>query len=535
MIFQMTQVQIVACRPILNLSAGTTCVTGTLQLNATTPATGNFTYAWTGPAGFSSTQQNPTRTNANLSHSGTYTCTITDASGQTNTKTVFVQINDCIRSDVNAGIVNQPIPGNVKTNDVVPGGTTYGTPTAVAGNPPGGSITMNSDGTYTFQSPNPGIYTYDVPVCIGGQAAPCPTTRLVITVTQPGANINPPIANTDHATTPLNTAVSVPILTNDGPGNLNGSLGIPTITGGTNAGATATISGGNLVYTPATGFVGKDTVFYQVCESPSGLCAQTSAIITVLPSGAVNTTSASDDYKLTQMNVAASGNVKTNDIDPEGHTTSVTSQTTTVPGKGTLVLNTNGTYTFTPVTGFIGTVDLPYTICDNQTPSACATATLHIVITNAQALSVTFGTISAEYINGSLFVNWTTLTEENNSKFEVEISEDGVNFYKIGEVNTQAPGGNSDAELKYVFERLASEIEFAAIGLFALCLLLPFRRRFKTMAVASILAVSLIYTMSCNKKAADAINEKGKNLYIRIAQIDIDGTKNYSRTVKVIK
>ena len=49
-------------------------------------------------------------------------------------------------------------------------------------------------------------------------------------------------------------------------------------------------------------------------------------------------------------------------------------------GKGTLVLNADGSYTFTPVNGFTGPVDFPYTTCDNGTPQACATATLHILV-----------------------------------------------------------------------------------------------------------------------------------------------------------
>jgi hypothetical protein len=45
---------------------------------------------------------------------------------------------------------------------------------------------------------------------------------------------------------------------------------------------------------------------------------------------------------------------------------------------GTLVLNANGNYTFTPATDFHGSIDVPYTICDNGIPVACATAILHI-------------------------------------------------------------------------------------------------------------------------------------------------------------
>ena len=116
-----------------------------------------------------------------------------------------------------------------------------------------------------------------------------------------------------------------------------------------------------------------------MCQNTSPqTCATAIQVITVIPVSLNNTTSASDDVNLTQLNTACSGNVKTNDSDAEGHPQTVTPQTTTVAGKGTLVLTAAGTYTFTPVAGYVGPVEFVYTVCDNQTPAACAQATLHI-------------------------------------------------------------------------------------------------------------------------------------------------------------
>ena len=63
---------------------GPYCVGETIQLTAQGQA--GASYSWTGPGGFTSTQQNPTRPNCTLQMAGQYTCTITVGS-QTNSAT----------------------------------------------------------------------------------------------------------------------------------------------------------------------------------------------------------------------------------------------------------------------------------------------------------------------------------------------------------------------------------------------------------------------------------------------------------------
>jgi len=60
-------------------SNGPICAGQTLQLTAT--AVPNATYSWTGPGGFSSTQQNPTIPNATVANSGNYTLIVTGPTG----------------------------------------------------------------------------------------------------------------------------------------------------------------------------------------------------------------------------------------------------------------------------------------------------------------------------------------------------------------------------------------------------------------------------------------------------------------------
>ncbi len=147
---------------------------------------------------------------------------------------------------------------------------------------------------------------------------------------------------------------------------------------------------------------------------------------------------------------------------------------------------------------------------------------------------VTFGSIEAFMKNGLLTVNWTALKETNNHHYEIEASADGVHFQTIGEpVLSKAKDGNADIPVSYSFSYQAGA-GLMAIGLlgFAVMLLSGNRRR-SGWQLIMIIVLSIGY-ISCNKSTFDAIDISGKKLFIRIAQVDIDGTKTYIKTVQVV-
>ena len=76
--------------PPLVSGGGPYCVGETIYLTAQGQA--GATYSWTGPGGFTSTQQNPTRPNCTLNMAGAYTCTITVGSQSNSATTEAVVI-----------------------------------------------------------------------------------------------------------------------------------------------------------------------------------------------------------------------------------------------------------------------------------------------------------------------------------------------------------------------------------------------------------------------------------------------------------
>ena len=92
---------------------GPICSGGTLMLS--TPTMIGATYSWTGPNGFSSTQQNPSITNATSAASGTYGVTVTDSNGCTSAAGSTTAMVNAIPATPTAGN-NGPILGGNTLN-----------------------------------------------------------------------------------------------------------------------------------------------------------------------------------------------------------------------------------------------------------------------------------------------------------------------------------------------------------------------------------------------------------------------------------
>jgi len=128
------------------------------------PATGGivYTYQWTGPNGFSSTQRNPIILNVSSVNAGTYSVQVTGLTGCTSTGTVQVAIEDlpltpAVLTERNV-CVNEDIE---LTSSIAPSGTVV-TYRWYRGTPPNGTLigTTNVPSFVIPQPHNPGTNSY---------------------------------------------------------------------------------------------------------------------------------------------------------------------------------------------------------------------------------------------------------------------------------------------------------------------------------------------------------------------------------------
>lgn len=82
------------------------------------------------------------------------------------------------------------------------------------------------------------------------------------------------------------------------------------------------------------------------------------------------------DFYETLRDVAVNGNVKTNDRDPDNDPLTVETTAVEGPNNGAVTLRADGSFTYTPASGYVGTDVFVYRICDNH--GGCDTAHVYI-------------------------------------------------------------------------------------------------------------------------------------------------------------
>ena len=272
----------------------------------------------------------------------TYTLT---GDGGTSTATVSVTVTPVATNDGVSTSANSAISGDVASNDVG-----WNLSVVKASDPVHGVVVIGSDGRFTY-TPDPNFSGTDSfrYTLTGSGGTDFGTVNLTVS----------PIAVADSSTTLANTTVILDVVANDAGTGLAATL----LADGTH-GTVTLDSTGTLTYTPDPGFSGSDSFTYTL--TGDGGTSTATVSITVKPI-------ATDDTAVTPTNSTLSGNVAANDSGSSRSTAVAAS-----PTHGTLILNSNGVFTYTPAPGFSGSDSFTYTLTAD---GGEATGTVHLTVT----------------------------------------------------------------------------------------------------------------------------------------------------------
>ncbi len=249
--------------------------------------------------------------------------------------------------------------------------------------PNGGSLTLNPDGTFAY-TPATGFSGIDSFTYFANDGALNSLNPATVFITVGTATNQPPVANDNSFRALPSTAVQPftltvgsdrSILLNDSDPD-NDPLTATIITPPAGTLANFDSATGTFTYVPVVNFTGVDSFVYQLSDGSGG-----TATATVLITVAANTPPAVQDLLYTvvaggTLSVDSNGGI--NPTDAEGDL--ITLELVNQPTQGTVTLNPDGSFIYTPTTGTIGAVDsFTYLARDEFDASPVATVTLTFV------------------------------------------------------------------------------------------------------------------------------------------------------------
>ena len=232
----------------------------------------------------------------------------------------------------------------------------------------GTDISVTVDGTLEISTTDSSPFTsggisVDM-ATVGGVSYTLGISNVIVTMA-------PVLANNDSYTVPENTTLTVGapgVLAND----LGSDLTAMEVSGPTN-GVLTLNSDGSFTYTPDTNYIGTDTFTYQASNGQTNSnIATVSLAVTTNPVVANN-----QNYNAFQNSVLTVGapGVLTNDTGGSGALSAILASGTS---GGTLSLNPNGGFTYTPSNNFVGLDAFTYQATDGTTTSSVATVTIMV-------------------------------------------------------------------------------------------------------------------------------------------------------------
>ncbi|WP_420011133.1 Ig-like domain-containing protein [Tateyamaria sp.] len=384
----------------------------------------------------------------------TITYTITDGD-ETSTGTVTVTVNPVndapVANDDTAsvdedGSVNIDVLGNDTDID-----NTAAELSVVTADALNGTVVVEADGTLTYTPDDDfnGTDTITYTITDGDK-----TSTASVTVTVNPVN-DAPVANDDSATVDEDGSVNIDVLANDTDID-NTAAELSVTTADAPNGTVVIEEDGTLTYTPDDDFNGTDTITYTITDGDKTSTATVTVTVNPLPDDPI----AVEDDAETTPDTAVNIDVLANDQNPDNVPGGLT-VTVAVADNGVVVIEADGTLTYTPNGGFTGTDLITYTIEDGN--GATATSTVSVTVqeesignTAPTALTTTIAAtlLEEEGATNILEIDFNTLTAggqpiiSDAEQSLAELSVTAIELVVDGRIITQIiPTGTNIFEL----------------------------------------------------------------------------------------
>lgn len=228
-----------------------------------------------------------------------------------------------------------------------------------------GTVVINSDGTisYTPEANYHGMDTISYCISDGNGGTDCASVTVTI-----NSIADSPIANNDTASTNEDTPLSIMPLNNDE--DPDGDLIYLTSASALNG--VVIIENNFIIYTPNENFNGTDTIDYCISDGFGGVDCAT---ITVSVNSVNDLPVVVDDTVTINEDEVSILTPLVNDTDIDGDTLSITSATAE---NGQVVINDDGTLSYTPAANFIGEDVVDYCVSDGNGGEVCGQITVTV-------------------------------------------------------------------------------------------------------------------------------------------------------------
>ncbi len=343
---------------------------------------------------------------AEFSGTDTFTYVANDGFGNSAPATVTLMVNDtpaAVGDDYSVdedNILTVGAVSGVLNNDSDVDSTTL-TATLMSA-PAHGSLTLNADGSFTY-TPMGNFHGTDTFTYVASDGT-ADSAVATVTITVLSVNDDPIVAGESYGIE-VNGELIVPIVSGvlandtdvDGDVLTAGLIALPA------NGTLVFNADGSFTYTPTTDFHGTDTFTYTVNDGTTTSAEATVTIVVNTPTAPVDDAYSVEEDGVLAVDVATG--VLVNDASPDGD--ALTAALVSDPAHGTLTLNADGSFSYTPDADFHGTDTFTYVASDGTADSAVATVTIRVLSVNDPPVAA--DDIYSVGVNGTLTVDTAAL------------------------------------------------------------------------------------------------------------------------------